>query len=501
MSAPSSPCHVGDVNNIANSNVVKIDDAIQAVGMGKFQRRVLFAAGLCFTADATEVMLLSFLSLTLQAEWGLTANQTATMTACVFAGSLFGTLALGYFGDHYGRRPAFLIASGIISIFGVLTAFATGYASLLAVRFMVGFGVGGVTVPFDIYAEFLPPSHRGTHLLVIEYFWTAGSIMAPLIAYLTLNTSWRLFVVLCAVPCIISGVLGAYLVPESPRWLISVGRDQEAMEVIRSAITTNGQDPEELFDEKVQLKDEHVESSNFCDLLSRKWRKITLFLWLTWMGYAIGYYGSILAVTRVFDPDAAEDAEFHEGSPNFDYKAIFISASAEIFGLFIVIQTVDSIGRIPSQVASYIMAGIFMFTLAMSVGTANNTILTILAFLCRAFEMMGACVTWVTTAEILPTEIRTTGHAASNAMGRTGAFISPYLVGTNNPIKIVGCIMLVVHLMTALSAFHLPESKGHEMGHMLNDDEDINGKDSCEVAFRYKEAEPQPQTDSSPGVV
>ncbi len=219
------------------------------------------------------------------------------------------------------------------------------------------------------------------------------------------------------------------------------------------------------------------------------------------MGYAIGYYGSILAVTRVFDPDAAEDAEFLEGSPDFDYKAIFISASAEIFGLFIVIQTVDSIGRIPSQVASYIMAGIFMFTLAMSVGSANNTILTILAFLCRAFEMMGACVTWVTTAEILPTEIRTTGHAASNAMGRTGAFISPYLVGTNNPIKIVGCIMLVVHLMTALSAFHLPESKGHEMGHMLNDDEDTNGKDSCEVAFRYKEAEPQPQTDSSPGVV
>ena len=81
-----------------------------------------------FTADATEIMLLSFLSLTLQSEWSLTARQTANMTACVFAGSLVGTLTLGYLGDHYGRRPAFLLSTAIISVFGVLTALATGYA-------------------------------------------------------------------------------------------------------------------------------------------------------------------------------------------------------------------------------------------------------------------------------------------------------------------------------------------------------------------------------------
>jgi MFS family permease len=106
----------------------------------RFQRQVLWAAGLCFTADSTEIMLLSFLSLTLQSEWGLTANQTASMTACVFAGSLVGTLTFGFLGDHWGRRPAFLMACFFISVFGLLTAFATDYASLLGIRFMVGFG-------------------------------------------------------------------------------------------------------------------------------------------------------------------------------------------------------------------------------------------------------------------------------------------------------------------------------------------------------------------------
>ena len=78
---------------------------------------------MCFTADATEIMLLSFLSLTLQSEWDLTPAQTANMTACVFAGSLVGTLTLGYLGDHLGRRPAFLLSTAIISLFGVFTAF------------------------------------------------------------------------------------------------------------------------------------------------------------------------------------------------------------------------------------------------------------------------------------------------------------------------------------------------------------------------------------------
>mmetsp|Transcript_6521 Transcript_6521/g.14754 ORF Transcript_6521/g.14754 Transcript_6521/m.14754 type:complete len:537 (+) Transcript_6521:201-1811(+) len=473
--------------NAAAETIINVDDAIESIGFGKFQRRVLWAAGLCFTADATEIMLLSFLSLTLQSEWDLTARQTANMTACVFAGSLVGTLCLGYLGDHLGRRPAFLLSTAIISLFGVCTAFATGYSSLLGIRFMVGFGVGGLTVPFDIFAEFLPTSHRGKHLLIIEYFWTAGSLMTPLFAYLTLESSWRLFVILCAMPCIISGFLGACLVPESPRWLISVGQDDRALEVIRNAARVNGVDPDIMFHRNVKLAHDEVEEAGFGDLLSRKWRKITLLLWGTWFGYSIGYYGTILTVTRIFDADV-EGADA-QGVPSFDYKAIFISASAEIFGLFAVTQTIDSFGRIPSQVTSYIFGGIFLCSLSLSAGSLSNNSLTVLAFFARAFEMMGSCVTWVSTAEILPTEIRTTGHSAANAIGRTGAFISPYLVGTNNSLKAIGPIMLVIHLLTAWCSHYLPESKGKGLGHTADDDaNEGEEKDGSEMTFRYDSA-------------
>lgn len=223
---------------------------------------------------------------------------------------------------------------------------------------------------------------------------------------------------LCAVPCLISGILGAFLVPESPRWLIASGQDQKALSVIRAAARINGVNPDIVFPtSSIKLKDEHVGQSGFKDLLSKKWRRISLLLWMTWVGYAIGYYGVIQLITRIFDDEEIVEGDAH-GVPHFDYKAIFISASAEALGLFVVIQTVDTIGRIPSQVGSYIFGGIFLFTLTMLSGSANNTTLIVFAFFARAFEMMGSCVTWVSTAEILSTEIRTTGHSAANAMGR-----------------------------------------------------------------------------------
>lgn len=144
--------------------------------MGRFQYRILLAAGLCFAADSMEVLLLSFLAVVLQAEWGLSNEQTATLTSSVFMGALLGTLVLGRLGDQWGRKPVFFLTATIICIFGFLTAAAHNFAILVLIRFMVGFGVGGLTVPFDTLAEFVPNSHRGQNLLLIEYFWTAGTL-------------------------------------------------------------------------------------------------------------------------------------------------------------------------------------------------------------------------------------------------------------------------------------------------------------------------------------
>jgi putative MFS transporter len=79
-----------------------VDDAIERLGYGRFQVRVMIAAGLCFAADAMEVLLLSFLSVVLQSEWALTPEQTAFLTSTVFLGALLGTLLVGTLGRSSG---------------------------------------------------------------------------------------------------------------------------------------------------------------------------------------------------------------------------------------------------------------------------------------------------------------------------------------------------------------------------------------------------------------
>jgi len=110
----------------------------------------------------------------------------------------------------------------------------------------------------------------------------------------------------------------------------------------------------------------------------------------------------------------------------------------------------------------------------------------------------------VTTAEILTTEIRTTGHSAANAMGRTGAFVSPYLVGKSN-LKVVGSLMLIIHLFTAWSAYHLPESKGRDLGHTSLEDDDAGPEEEDsggnEMTFRYDNDTQVQPTGSATGIV
>lgn len=447
--------------------VISIDNAIEIIGMGRFQYLILFASGLCFAADAMQVILLSFLTIVLKDEWDLSDGMTASVTSCLFAGSMMGTLILGPLADSVGRRPVFLVAAFIISLFGLGTAMSTNYFMLVAMIFMVGVGVGGLTVPFDILAEFLPSHRRGTNLLLIEYFWTVGCLFVVGLAYLTLHgdqSHWRWFVALSALPCIVSLVVGYLFVPESARWLCTQGRSEEALQILRDGAVMNGHDVDFIFPEGTRLQEEPEEKqATIADLFSPKWRDITIRLWGAWGAFAFGYYGTLLAITKVFDNE--QEDSLNPGSYSFDYGAIFVSSAAELVGTTLVIVAVDRVGRIPSQVVSYGLAGIsvcLLCTLA-SMGS-SRTLLIFLGFLARVFEMGGTCVTWVSTAEILTTEVRSTGHSTANAVARLGAFFSPFLVEGGTPLIRVGVIMLIVHAFTVICVAKLPETKGRGMG-------------------------------------
>jgi MFS family permease len=428
-----------------------------------------------------EILLLSFLAVVLKAEWNLTEKETDSITSSVFLGALIGTLTLGTLGDHIGRKPVFTLTASIISVFGLATATANSLVGLILCRCMVGFGVGGLTVPFDTLAEFIPTSHRGNNLLLIEFFWSSGSLLVPALAYLTLGrehppvqgddepTAWRSFVFWCSVPCLLSTVLGLMYVPESPRWLLAEGRQEEALAIMRHAAFVNGRNLSELFPAGTVLtgeddEEEEEEANNCWDLLSSHWRQTTLLLWTTFAGFSFIGYGTVILVTLVFS-NATDDKSSSDAAA-FDYGAIFMSASSDLAGTTLIIYLVDRVGRIASQATCYFCGGICIFVLCMlaAKGNSSRSIMIVAAFTGRMFFMSGSCASWVSCAEILTTEIRTTGHSAANAAAKISGTLTPYVITSTTPFAVQGWLILLVSCMTSIVSWNLPETSGRSLG-------------------------------------
>lgn len=495
------------MNSTRDNLVIDIDEAIDRLGMGLFQIQIVMACGLCFASDAMEYLLLSYLGVILQSQWNLTESESDFISAVVFLGALVGTLTLSPLGDKWGRRIVFGLTSSIISVFGIGSAFCTSYSQILVVRFLVGFGIGGLTVPYDTLGEFMPNSRRGKNMLSTSFFWISASLMVPLFAWLTVGTasssgeiaSWRAFILLCSVPSVVSTALGIWLVPESPRWLLTRGKHEQSLRILRRAAAKNGLDPFLAFPQGVKLVDPSVrmrdydtnsdgierdsatstetptpKSDRICSMCANpEWRKISLLMGVQWYGLTFMYYGAIMAVSIVFSniQKGDDNSNDENNAFDFDYWALLISSSAEIVGLILAILLVDRMGRVSTQVCAYSLGGLSLLLLGIlnfygdsEEEESPRNYLIVFAFLSRMFIMGATAITWLHTAELLPTQYRATGHGLANALGRIGGMTCPFIVSRDNSLRTIGIVMCSVGLVTALSVQQLPETVGKALG-------------------------------------
>ena len=457
------------------AEAVSIDEAMERLCFGRFHRQVLCASGFCYAADGMQVILLTFLAPLLQEQWSLSQTQASGITSALFAGSLFGALIWGPLADIIGRRPVFLLATAVISLCSFATSTIAGtYWNVIATTFGVGIGVGGLTIPFDILAEFLPTQSRGKSLIIINYTWTVGVLYVVAIAYFLLRTqqpSWRNLSFWCSFPCVLSFVVGYFYVPESPRWLVAKGRFDEALNVLRTASCINGNEVESLFPLTLTIRPSaNVRHAKISELLSPQFRNITMRLWGAWFTFAFGYYGTVMVTTRIFSSDV---------NGQFDYNAIFVSTLAEFLGTTLALLMVDHIGRIQSQVSSYLLAGLLLCAFCIFAEfEARRCVLIAFGFVARIFEMAATCMLWVSTAEIFNTEMRGAGHSSANALARIGAFFCPLVVENDSSLVRLGVLMLLMHSFTAFCVSMLPETMDREMGLAFDERTEISHENS-----------------------
>lgn len=436
-----------------------LDSILESFPVSFFHYRLLIMCGLAFCADAMEVSLLAFLSFCAGDEWNLSNAEKASITGVVFAGELAGSLFWGPMADKFGRKIAFIVACVMISVAGFLSGVSPSYGWLLFFRAVVGFGVGGLTVPFDLLAEFLPSKDRGKFLIFIEYFWTVGSLFVTGVAWLCLSTAgWRVLTYITAAPVTLASLLTIWYLPESPRWLLVKGRLEEAEKIVRETARECGV---ELGDFKLvltagQSSPAPVVDASYFDLFrTPEARRVTLPLATVWTVFGFTYYGVILFVSRLY---AAESTNDDSGKTCFfDYQAIFLNSLSEIFGVLVAALTVDNLGRTRTQAVLYVIGGIAVAFMGMDLNIVAITVISMAARLCA---MGASCATWVATPELFPTEMRATGHSLCNSAARIGGFCAPYFVVSDASPLTVGLVLCAFNGLAALASMALPETSG-----------------------------------------
>jgi MFS transporter, putative metabolite:H+ symporter len=157
----------------------------------------------------------------------------ATFVSMTLAGMSVGAAITGILGDRLGRRYAYQANLAVFGIASLAGAAAPNMETLIFFRFIMGVGLGAeIVISYGMLSEFVPPQVRGKWAAALAFSGGAALLLATLSAYLIIpNYGWRWMFVIAGIGALIMMYLRKAM-PESPRWLQSVGRTDEAEQLI-----------------------------------------------------------------------------------------------------------------------------------------------------------------------------------------------------------------------------------------------------------------------------
>jgi len=201
-------------------------------------REATVIAGIGTFFDLFDIFLAGVLGTVLVEHFALSRAALPPILASNFIGMFIGATCLGWCADRAGRRAMFLVNLGLYSFFTLLGAFSTGPAMLIATRFVAGIGIGAELLLVDAYVgELLPRAVRGRYT---AWAYTLGFLGVPAAGFLARALvpltpfgidGWRWMFVVGSMGAAVVWLLRTRL-PESPRWLESVGRVAEAEQIV-----------------------------------------------------------------------------------------------------------------------------------------------------------------------------------------------------------------------------------------------------------------------------
>jgi MFS family permease len=412
----------------------------------RFHTLATAVLGIGWLLDAFEVNIVGSVLGVIQTVFHLDANQASWVVSIWLIGIMFGAFVFGYLADRFGRKRLFIATLLMYSFFTILTALSPNYVFLMIFRFLTAIGVGAeYTAINSAISEFIPPRNRGRINGLVMNFWPVGAMLAALVNLFFINLlapeiGWRIGFAFGAIAALFV-VWMRRSIPESPRWLLTKGRRQEAEQVVHSIEARSGQ-PEQPPLEAIAVDAQPTQPffSQVKELVTRYPGRLALGCLLD-LSEAFGYYGMFtflaLAVLPAVNIPATQIPWFY-----------FLGNVGALLGGLTMLSVIDRLGRKITVPSFYVLAAVTALLLAPATKTGSGLIV-LLAFMIANFFATGAWTSaYPTFSEFFPTHLRSTGVGLSVAVGRTGAIFSgPLLIAIfQGPTGITGALVTIAAL-------------------------------------------------------
>jgi MFS family permease len=425
---------IGEAGTIV---VTDIPARLDALPFGRFHLLVIVALGVTWILDGLEVTLAGALSGELKQDSALALSnaQVGLAGSCYLAGAVLGALFFGWLTDRLGRKKLFTITLAVYLVATAATGLAWNAWSFALFRFFTGAGIGGeYTAINSTIQELIPARLRGwTDLLINGSFWlgaalgAGGSIVLLDPAFIDPAIGWRLAFLIGATIGLIIVVMRLWI-PESPRWLVTHGRPQAALAVVRgieAQFTPRIDAPAHGLPKlRLRMRD-HTPLREVAHTLFHTYRQRTL-VGLTLMAAQAFFYNAI------FFTYALVLGDFYGTPANAIGWYILPFAAGNVLGPVLLGRLFDTVGRKIMIASTYAVSGVLLAITAYLFRENLLTATTLTAAWMTVFFFASAAASsaYLTVSEIFPLEIRALAIAFFYAVGTAiGGIIGPLLFG------------------------------------------------------------------------
>lgn len=449
----------------AEGRIVETDipQRLDRLPWSRWHTRIIVALGTSWLLDGLEVTLVGSLSGILQSKQGLLLSDPEVTGAATsyLAGAVLGALFFGWLTDRLGRRRLFLVTLATYSIATVLTAFSHGFLYFAVVRFFTGFGIGGEYAAINSAVdELIPGKVRGTVDLIVNGTFWVGASLGAVATYFLLHAGGGMQALGWRFAFGIGGVLGGVVlllrlrVPESPRWLMLRGHEDEADRIVsgieQEASHGNSASlpPVEGDKLRISVRDHTPWGEIFRNITGENRGRSVLSLVLM--------VGQSFFFNAVFFTYGLVVKTFFHISDNDLPLHLLPFALGSFFGPLLLSKLFDSLGRKPMITATYGISALLLVgaLVPFGMGVIGARGLGILFTAIFFVASSAASAAYLTVSEIFPLELRAFAIALFYSIGTLlGGVAAPllfgFLINTHSRWAVAGGYALGAALMLA----------------------------------------------------